>query len=165
MNTRKKLFLALSIALAFVGLLGCGTSNHLQTITLSATGSSGLFDVKGEGGTLQLVATGNYSSAKTHDLTNVVTYTVTPTGTDLSFVPLPAPPQTMIFNKTGLMTAVPPFTCSWHDAEPDVKLNKPEWFLTGSYQVVATYQGVSSQPVFVGVASTSGDGPSSACGP
>jgi hypothetical protein len=171
-NTRKKLFVALSIALAFVGLLGCGTSNHLQTITLSAAGTSGLFNVKGEGGTLQLVATGNYSSSKTHDLTNVVTYTMTASGSQIAslspttYAPLPAPPQTATMSKTGLVTAVQPFACTWHDGEPNPnKDNKPSWFLAGSYQVVATYQGVTSQPVFVGVASAAGDGPSNACGP
>ena len=73
MNTRKKLFLALSLALAFVGLLGCGTSNHLQTIMLTSGNSGGTFNVKGIGGTLQLKAIGNYSSGKNKDLTNVVT--------------------------------------------------------------------------------------------
>jgi hypothetical protein len=171
-NTRKKLVVALSIALAFVGLLGCGTSNHLQTITLTASGSSGFFNVKGEGGTLQLVATGNYSSGKTHDLTNDVTYTMTAEGDQIdvstlpeSIFPLPAPPQTETINRTGLVTAVEPFACSWHDAEPDPTQDKPSWFLTGSYKVIATYQGVTSQPVFVGVASAGGDGPSGACGP
>jgi hypothetical protein len=170
-NTRKKLVIALSTALAFLALLGCGTSNKLQTITLSASGSSGLFNAKGEGGTLQLVATGNYSSGKTHDLTNVVTYTITQNGLQIAslkpttYAPLPAPPQTATIDKTGLVTAVPPFACTWHDAEPDPTQNKPSWFLTGSYQVVATYQGVSSQPVFVGIGSASGDGPSGACGP
>ncbi len=156
---------------AFLGLLGCGTSNKLQTVTLSVSGSSGLFNIKGEGGTLQLKATGNYSSGKTHDLTNVVTYTMTPIGNEIlslgptTYTPLPAPPQTATISKTGMLTAVAPFACSWHDAEPDVTQNKPAWFLAGSYQVVATYQGVVSQPVFVGVASSAGDGPSNACGP
>ena len=164
MNTRKHIAIALLMALTFLGLPGCGTTNHLQTITLSAAGSSGLFNVKGEGGTLQLVAKGNYSSTQTRDLTNVVTYTVTPTGNSLTG-PLPAPPLTMSFSKTGLLTATPPFACSWTDLEPDKTQNKPAWFLDGSYQVVATTQGISSQPIFVAVASSSGDGPNSACGP
>jgi hypothetical protein len=164
-NTSKKLVIALSIALAFIGLLGCGTTNHLQTITLTGGTSGGFINVQGEGGTLQLVATGNYSSGKTHDLTHSVTYTMTPLGTDLGGVPLPAPPQTASINVTGLVTATPPFACSWHDAEPDVTDNKPAWVLFGSYQVVATYQGITSQPIFVGIASAAGDGPSSACGP
>jgi hypothetical protein len=79
---------------------------------------------------------------------------------------LPTPPQGVTINKTGLLTAVPPFVCSWHDAEPNPNKDmKPQWFLTGSYQVIATYQGVTSQPVFVGGASAGGDGPSGACGP
>jgi hypothetical protein len=114
---------------------------------------------------LQLKATGDYSSTKTHDLTNVVTYTMTPLGTDLNLVPLPAPPLTASISATGLVTATPPFACSWHDAEPDVTQNKPAWVLYGSYQVIATYQGITSQPIFVGIASAAGDGPSSACGP
>lgn len=165
MKTRKHIAIALSMAFAFLGLLGCGTTNHLQTITLSTSGSSGLFNLKGEGNTLQLLATGNYSSGQTHDLTNVVTYAVTPVGTDYVNVPLPAPPLTMSASKTGLLAATPPFACSWTDLEPDKTQNKPAWFLKGSYQVIATFQGISSQPIFVAIASHSGDGPNSACGP
>jgi hypothetical protein len=168
---RKKLAIALSIALAFVSLLGCGTSNHLQTITLSASGASGLFNAKGEGGTLQIVATGNYSSGKTHDLSNVVTYTMTADGLQIAtlgpttYSPLPDPPQTATIDKTGMITAVQPFACTWHDAEPNPADDKPQWFLTGSYKVVATYQGITSQPAFIGIAAAEGDGPKGACGP
>jgi hypothetical protein len=74
----KTLFAALACALLVFSVLGCGTTNHLQSITLTpASGGSGLFNVKGIGG-IQSVATGNYSSGKTKDLTNVVTYSVVP---------------------------------------------------------------------------------------
>ena len=165
MNTRKNIAVALLMALAFLGLPGCGTTNHLQTITLSSSNSTGTFEVKGIGGTLQLKATGNYSSTQTHDLTNVVTYTVTPDGTESDgTTPLLAPPQTVTLNKTGLMTAVDPAVCTFVNLQPDP--TKPAaWALTGSYKVVATFQGISSQPVFVAIASAAGPAPTGACGP
>src|SRR5260370_34137616 len=77
--TLKILFAALACALLVFSMLGCGTTNHLQSITLTpAHGGSGLFNVKGIGGTLQLVATGNYSSRETKDPTNVLTYSGAP---------------------------------------------------------------------------------------
>jgi len=163
-KTRKKVFVALSIALSFFGLLGCGTSNHLQTIMLTSGSSSGTFNVKGIGGTLQLKAIGNYSSKNTHDLTNVVTYVVTPTGTDSNGTALPATPQTLTMNVTGMATAVDPAACTYSNLQPDPAL-PAAWVLTGSYQVVATFQGISSQPVFIGVASAAGPPPTGACGP
>jgi hypothetical protein len=118
--------------------------------------------LRGIGGTLQFKATGNYSSTKIRDLTNVVVYLVTP---DPSGVALPAPPLTVTMSPTGLMTAVQPAACTWHDSEPDVKDNKPEWSITGSYIVTATFQGVTSQQMFIPIASAVGDGPQGACGP
>jgi hypothetical protein len=158
---RKTLFAALACALLVIGMLGCGTTNNLQTITLTSSGGSGFFNLKGEGGTLQLLATGNYSSGKTRDLTSVVTYSVTvsPDGEVL-----PTPPLTVTTSLTGLMTAVEPFICTWHDANPDLT-KPPAWELTGSYKVTATFGGITSQPVYVGVGSAAGDGPSGACGP
>lgn len=163
MNITTKLFVALSIALAFLGLLGCGTTNHLQTITLTAAGTTGTVEVKGIGGTLQVKATGNYSSGQTHDLTHVVTYVITPTGTDVnSGLALPTPPQGATLSSTGLVTAVLPGVCSFKYAKASTP---PAYSLTGSYQVIATFGGISSQPMYVAMASATGDGPSSACGP
>ena len=64
-------------------------------------------------------------------------------------------------SSTGLVTAVVPFVCSW----TNVGGSTPAYQLTGSYKIVASFQGVTSQPVYVGVASQGGDGPSGACGP
>ena len=164
MNTRKKLITALSIALAFLGLLGCGTSNHLQTITLTSGSTSGTFNIIGIGGTLQLKAIGNYSSQQTHDLTNVATYAVTPVGQDINGNALQAPPQTMTLNATGMATAVDPAVCTWINLQTD-PTKSPAWALTGSYQVIATYQGITSQPVFVAIASAAGPAPTGLCGP
>jgi hypothetical protein len=157
------------VALVSAGLLiislGCGQPAKLKTITLtgSAGSSGGFYDVKGAGGTLQLTATGNYNNNATENLTDRVTYTATPTGTDLSGFALPAPPQDLTVSSTGLVTAVTPFVCTYHNAGTDTK---PSYVLFGSYQIVATSSnGTVSQPIFIGVASEAGDGPSGACGP
>jgi hypothetical protein len=154
---RTGILAALFGAMSFLSLLGCGTPaiGTLQSITLTSGGTGGLFEVKGEGGTMQLAAIANYSSKSTKDVTNRVTYTVTPTGTDLNGVALPKPPQTLTVNSTGLLTAVPPFVCTFTSQN----------FLTGSYQITATFNGVTSQPVFIAVASAAGNGTGSACGP
>ena len=162
MNTRKKLIAVLPIALALLGLLGCGTSNHLQTITLSSASSTGQFEVKGIGGTLQLKATGNYSSTQTHDLTNVATYSIA--ADPYTGGPLPTPPQGATLNATGLVTAVDPGVCTFVNVQSDPAA-PPAWVLTGAYKVTATYQGITSQPVYVAVASAAGPGPTGACGP
>src|ERR1700681_2778561 len=78
----KTLFAALACALLVFSMLGCGTTNHLQSITLGASlingvpnkTQSGFFTLEGNGGTIQLQAIGNYSSSKTKDLSNEVTY-------------------------------------------------------------------------------------------
>ncbi len=160
--------LAASVAaLTLFSLLGCGAPaiGHLQTITLtSSASSSGFSELKGVGGTVQLTATGNYTSGDTKDLTANVTYVITPTGADLNGFALPAPPQTMTVSSTGLATAVVPFVCTFHNAQTD-STKPPSYVLTGSYQIVVTFQGITSQPVFLGIASAAGDGPGAACGP
>jgi len=179
---RKTLFAALACALLAFSMLGCGNTNNLQSITLSArlingvapATQSGFFTLAGNGGTIQLLATGNYSSSKTKDLTNEVTYTmiVDPVnGVDAFGDSLPAPPQTAQISVTGLITAVEPATCSWVDVSPDP--TKPAWFYSGDYEVTVTFQGVKSQPVYIPVASSAGNpnynginnNPSEQCGP
>lgn len=162
MNTSKKLVIALSIALVFIGLLGCGTSNHLQTITLTSGNTGGTFNVQGIGGTLQLKAIGNYSSGKTKDLTNVVTYTMIP---DPNGVPLPAPPLTAEINATGMITAVDPAVCTWTNLNASDLTKDAAWVLNGDYIIVAKTQGVTSQPVFVGIGSAAGISKDGSCGP
>lgn len=165
----KRIGILALIAITMSLSLGCGNPavGKLQTITLSAASASttgGFYDLFGEGGTLQLVATGNYTSTATKNLSNVVTYTVTPLGTDLNGAALSAPPQTVTISATGLLTAVQPFVCTWTDVNPPTD-STASWFLTGSYEIVATYNGVTSQPIYVGVASSAGNGPGDACGP
>lgn len=148
---------------------GCGDPaiGKLQTITLTSAGTGGLFEVKGEGGILQLRAVGIYTTKTQVDLTNKVTYSLivtpqTPPGTDVNGNPLAPPPATLQISSTGLLTAVQPFVCTFMNTGTSTT---PAYALTGSYQVTATFSGVTSQPVFIGVASAVGDGPSGACGP
>lgn len=156
---------AFLVALALI-TTGCGTSDSVKSITVStsSTSSGGFFNLPGEGATLQLVATANYNSGKTVEVTNASTFTATPIGVDESGNPLPAPPNTVTINATGLMAAVTPFDCSWTDTTPP-PATTASWFLTGSYTVVATYKGMASQPIYVGVGSAAGNGPGGACGP
>src|SRR4029077_15054755 len=71
----KTLFAALACALLVFSMLGCGTTNHLQSVQLSTSKASevpmGTLDLKGVGGTLQLYAWGNYSSGTQKLLNNV----------------------------------------------------------------------------------------------
>ena len=163
-------------------MLGCGTTNHLQSITLSAalingvapTGQSGFFTLQGNGGTIQLKATGNYSDGKTKDLTHQVTFSMVAdpiNNVDAFGILLPAPPQTAQISATGLVTAVDPATCTWVDISPDPA--KFAWFYSGDYVVTASFQGITSQPVYIPVASSAGNttyngivnNPTGLCGP
>jgi hypothetical protein len=158
-TTRTRLIITLASALALLSFSGCGGTNHLQAINLTASGSTGFFNLKGEGGTLQIVATGVRSNQTKEDITTKVTYTMTPTGSGLSG-PLPAPPMTASISKAGLVTATTPFDCSWVNVGTPTM---PVWALSGSYQIVAKFDGITSQPLFVGVASAVGS--SGLCGP
>ena len=164
--TKRTIFMAALAGAITLLSFGCGGTNHLQSITLTASGSSGTFEVKGEGGTLQLKATGNISNGGTKDITGQVRYTVTAVGNALNpaggTMPLAAPPQTLLTSTTGLATAVSPFVCTFTQVGTNTP---PTYALVGSYQVVASMDGVASQPVFIAVASATGNGPGSACGP
>ena len=154
--TKRTIFMAaLASALSLLSF-GCGGTNHLQSITLTANGNV----LQGIGGTVQMKAVGNYSNGSTNDLTGQVTYAVVPTGTDFNGVVLAAPPQTVNFNRTGQITAVSPAVCTFSY----VANSTPHaYFLTGSYQITAAKDGVTSLPVFIPVASSAGNGPSGAC--
>ncbi len=158
---RQTLVTALVSALLIFSMLGCGTTNHLLSIELTGSGSTGSIEIRGWGGTLQLQAVGTYSSGKTKNLTNQVTYSVTPDGVDSSGNALLAPPQTVQYSVTGLLTAVDPAVCTFANVGTQLA---PSWVLTGSYRVVATFQGITSQPLLVGVASAVPRGQTQ-CGP
>jgi hypothetical protein len=168
---RTTLIYVIATALAMLGLLGCGTTNKLQSVHLSPDGGpDGFVSLSGEGGTLQFKVIANYTNKQGYDMTNKVVYTVTPIGEDVNGNPLPAPPLDVVMNATGMMTATEPFVCTWFDKnypldrDPANNL-KEAWFLSGSYKVVATFKGMDSNPAFVAVASASGNGINSNCGP
>jgi hypothetical protein len=181
---RKTLFAALACALLVFSMLGCGATNHLQSVTLTAsfingvapTGQSGFFNLDGLGGTIQLLATANYSNGKQVPLHGQqVTYTmiVDPDAPyavagDGSYVSLSAPPQTAQVSVTGLVTATEPAECTWVNmAQPPA--TTPSWAFVGDYLVTASYQGITSQPVYIPVASAAGiestTNPTGQCGP
>jgi hypothetical protein len=159
-----RILAALTAVLVF-SLLGCGGAaiGDLRTITLSASPNTNL---AGEGGTVQLFATGTYSTGAQKDLTNRVTFTATiPVGsTDDTGAALQAPPNTITISSTGLVTAVAPFVCTWIDTTPTS--TTASWVISGSYHVVASFGGVTSQPLFITVASqASSTNPKGNCGP
>jgi hypothetical protein len=184
---RKTLFAALACALLSFSMLGCGTTNHLQSMTLSVTkingvvptAQTGIYNLQGDAATMQLKATGTYSSGQTKDLTNMVTYsaivdpnyTQTFTGGVLTTLlppcqapacPNPTGPPftqgTVEYSPTGLITAVEPATCTWVQ-------NGTGWFFQGAYQVTVSFEGITSQPIYIPVASEAGPGPNGECGP
>jgi hypothetical protein len=156
---------AMAAAPLLISLFGCGHPARLKTLSLIATAVSagGFHEIRGEGGTLQLTTTGEDNNGGRQNLTNQVTYTVTPTGTDLGGFPLLASPQTLTVNATGLVTAVSPSVCTFHNAGTDTT---PNYVLVGAYRIVATdSNGAVSKPILIGIASEAGDGPGGACGP
>jgi hypothetical protein len=177
--TKRISFVALLLAAIALLTTSCGTSDYLESLTLSSNGAAagGFYNLAGVDGTLQLVVTANYHSGKMIDVTNNSTFAMVPTGTIYSTAdgtypaggPLPAPgPNTVTVNTTGLMTGIAQI-CTWVDATtttngvttPD---NPAEWEYTGYYQVTATYRNFTSQPVGIGmgiaVSNTAGCGPS-----
>jgi len=178
---RVSLFLALIVAAVALLSTNCGTSDYLQSLTLSSQGSNtgGFYNLAGVDGTLQLAVTANYHSKKTIEVTNAVTWSIVPTGTIYSSAdpidypvggPLPAPASnTVTISPTGMMTGIAP-VCTWVDlttttngvTTPD---NPPSWAYTGYYQVTATYKGFTSQPVGIGMGIAESNAPSGGCGP
>jgi len=170
----------LAMFLAAVALLttSCGTSDYVQSLTLTSNGAAagGFFNLAGVDGTIQLVATANYHSGKTVDVTNSVTWSITPNGTiyssaDSNYLPgdsLPAyGPTTVPISKTGMMTGIVAI-CTWVDlTDPTTgkPASPPSWAYTGYYQVTATYKNFTSQPVGVGVGVAESNSPTGGCGP
>lgn len=179
-----RMFAVLACVLLAIALVGCGTTNKLQSITLTASAingqppssQTGIYDLKGDGGTIQLLATGQYSNDKTKDLTNDVTYTVIVdpnytqdyTGKALlppckaPSCPVPSSPPytqgTVEYSPSGLITAVEPAVCTWVQQGSG-------WFFQGAYQVTVSFGGITSQPIYIPVASQAGPGPNGECGP
>jgi hypothetical protein len=175
----KTLYAALACALLVFSMLGCGTTNHLQSVQLSTSAATeapmGTLEVKGFGGTLQLYAWGNYSSGAHKLLNNVnVAYhiSITPGSAAWTGVlgdPNANPAQTVQLTPNGLLTAVTPFACTFINVAVTPPATTPAWALDGTYSVTATFQGLTSPAAFVAVASEAGiasaSNTSGACGP
>jgi hypothetical protein len=157
--------------LAAVTLLSasCGTSDKVASVSLSVAGTTGVVNLAGLGGTLQLQVLTHYTSGKQVDETNWSTYTVTPQGVDNNTGDaLPTPPQGVSINATGMLTATEPGVCTWTDlTASSTTSTTPAWAITGWYQVIATYKGMQSQPVYIPVASAASgqSGANGQCGP
>jgi len=172
---RINVFAALACAFLVFSLLGCGTTDHLQSIQLSSSNTvetaPGTLDLDGEGAQLQLYTWGNYSNGKNQILNGTdVEYqiVVTPDSVDQFGDPLPTPPQTIQLTASGQLTAVQPFICTWVNTAGGTA-TQPAWALSGSYMVTSTTQGMTSAPVYVAVASQAGQystsNPTGECGP
>jgi hypothetical protein len=171
---RKTLFAALACALLVFSMLGCGATNHLQSITLQAssingtptTSQPGFYDVVGDGSTVQLQAMGNYTNGQSKDITSQVTFQliVDPNYTKNAYggsllAPCVGACQsgqgTAQLSVTGLVTAVEPATCTWVDPVPAPGV--ATWYFVGAYQATASTQGITSQPVYIPLASQAGN--------
>jgi hypothetical protein len=179
-------FLAMFVAAVALLSTSCGTSDSVKSITLSTNGQSagGFYNLAGVDGTLQLQVIANYNSGKFVNVTNQSTYKMTPTGwvfasADPAFASGPgstlpaAAANTVTISPTGLMTGIASI-CTWEDLivttgsgsnQTTGPANPPIWAYTGFYQVVATYKGMSSQPVGVGMGIAESNAPTGGCGP
>jgi hypothetical protein len=165
-NVKRTIFFIAFLSLLAICLASCGSTDNLRTIQLTAPST----ELQGIGGTIQLQAQGTYAYGPNRDLTNLVTYTVVvnqaPNNVDINGVTLPAPPSTIQMSTTGLVTAIDPAVCTYADVGT---ATTPAWVLTGTYEITATYRGVTSQPVYIGVASAAGPPApafaAGACGP
>jgi hypothetical protein len=166
-NVKRTIFCIVSLSLLAVCLTSCGSTDNLRTIQLTAPSTQ----LQGIGGTIQLQVEGTYAYGPNRDLTFVsgITYTliVDPNNNGTVGLPgiLPTPPNTITISPTGLLTAVEPGVCTFNDVGT---LTVPVWVLTGDYEITATYRGVTSQPVYIGLSSAAGpSGPpaNGQCGP
>ncbi|MFZ0813950.1 MAG: hypothetical protein WAM78_00455 [Candidatus Sulfotelmatobacter sp.] len=151
---RTSILTAFLVALALIST-GCGTSDYLESVTISAAGATpgGTYNLPGVNATLQLQVSANYHSGKSVDVTDSSTFTVTTQGVDANTGDALPPygPTTVPINTTGLMTAVE-YLCTWQNTATSATASAV-WVLTGNYNVVANYRGMASPPIGIGVGS------------
>jgi len=163
---RKTLFTALACALLVFSMLGCGATNHLQSIQLSLSNTlespGSTLTLYGVGGTLQMYTWANYSNGKQVLLHGSdVAYQISSTASGFAETggplgdPNADPPGTVqLLTPNGLLTAVPPFACTWVNTATTG--TTPAFAITGYYTLTATYQGMTTPPAFVTIASAAG---------
>ncbi len=150
-------FLACIAAAALLCSVGCG-SYDLKSIELTPSTTN----LQGLGSQIKLTATGNYSNNTSKDISQRATYTVTITqnALDTNGAALPEPPAGVQLIPGPMITAVTPPVCTWFNTGTT---SAPIWVLTGTYTVTATFNGITSNPVYISVASAAGVG--GLCGP
>lgn len=152
-------FLACITAAALFCSMGCG-SYDLKSIELTPSATN----LQGLGSQIQLTATGNYSNNTSKDISQRATYSVAITqngpNVDTNGAALPEPPAGVRLIPGPMITAVTPPVCTWFN---EGTTSAPIWVLTGTYTVTATFNGVTSNPVYISVASAAGAG--GLCGP
>jgi hypothetical protein len=168
---RKTLFAALTCALLVFSMLGCGTSNKLQSIQLSisntepGTGVGTYVNLYGADQPGQFFAWGNYSNGTqkllagdgVHYQISITPGSLTLDNSSGTYVPLTSdpnanPPQTVELSPDGVITAVAPFECTWENfAVPPA--TAPSFAYVGSYTVTATYGSFTSPPAYIPIAS------------
>jgi hypothetical protein len=151
---RKTLFAALACALLVFSMLGCGTTNHLQSITLSVSNTNPNagtgFTVHG-GVPVPMYTWGIYSSGKQKLLYGTgLKYQIlsTPFGvaeTGIFGDPNATPPQTVQLSADGQLTPITPPACSFVDVAVS-PATTPAFQTTGWYIVTATYGGQTTPP-------------------
>jgi len=163
---RTNIFAALACALLVFSLLGCGTTNHLQSITLSVSNTNP-GSTAGNGFVLytnlpvQMYVWGNYSNGKQVLLYgNQRAYQIvsTPVGfpeTGVFGDPNATPPGTVQLSSDGLLTPVLPAACSFANVAVS-PATTPSFESTGWYTVTATYQGFTTPPGSVYLATEGG---------
>jgi len=164
---RKTLFAALACGLLALSLLGCGATNHLQSIQLSVSNTdpnAGTNVVLFLDNPVPMYTWGNYSNGK-QELLNaegagavVYQIVVTPGSTAYGTLgdPNATPPQTVQLSPVGLLTAVVPYAACTFENVAVPPATTPSFVATGSYTLTATYSGTTSPPAYIGVASAGG---------
>ena len=173
----RQIFFSALACLLLAFSMGCGSTNNLQSITLSVSNTDAN---AGTGFTLypglpvQMYTWGNYSSGKQkllYDNNLVYHIATTPYGfaeTGTFGNPNATPPQTVELSADGQLTPITPPACSYVDvAQPPA--TSPAFQTTGWYIVTATYLGFTTPPGAIymsteGLPATTTN-PSGECGP
>ena len=142
---------------------GCGSGDKIANVSMTVNGTTGVINLVGLGGTLQMAVHANYTSGKWIDETNYAKYAVTPMGIDNNTgLALSASPATLAISNTGVITATDPAVCTWFNSGT---ASAPGWAYVGWYEITATYRGFTSEPVYIPVASAASIQGTGQCGP
>lgn len=150
---RKNFSTALTCGLLIVSMLGCGVTNHLQSVTLSSSNANpnagNAFSIK-LGVPVPMYAWGTYSDGKQKLLFGtglkfqILSTPTGPPGSGTFGDPNANPPQDVQLSADGQLTPAVPFgACSFIDVAVS-PATSPAFQTTGWYIVTATYGGLTS---------------------